>query len=41
MITCVRIIQEKVYLVSIYDKGQLENLSKKRVLELLQNEGLE
>ena len=41
VITCVRIVQEKVYLVSIYDKSQLENLSKEQVLELLQKEGLE
>lgn len=40
VITCVRVIQEKVYLVSIYDKSQLENLSKQQIEQLLQKEGL-
>ena len=41
VITCVRVVQEKVYLISIYDKSQLENLSKEQVLELLQKEKLD
>ena len=41
VVTCVRIVQEKVYLISIYDKSQLENLSKEHIQELLQKEGLE
>ena len=40
VVTCVRIVQEKVYLVSIYDKSQLENLSKEQIQTLLQKEGL-
>lgn len=40
IIACVKVIQEKVYLVSIYDKSQLENLSKEQILELLQQAGL-
>lgn len=30
----------KRYLVSIYDKSQLENLTKEQILELLQKAGL-
>ncbi|WKN45305.1 type II toxin-antitoxin system RelE/ParE family toxin [Tunicatimonas pelagia] len=40
VITCVKVVQEKVYLVSIYDKSQLENLSKQQIEQLLQKEGL-
>ncbi len=40
IITCVRIFQQKGYLVSIYDKSQLENLSKQHIEQLLQQEGL-
>ena len=40
VVTCVRVIQEKVYLVSIYDKSQLETLSKDQIQTLLQQEGL-
>jgi len=41
VITCVRIVRQTVYLVSIYDKSQLKNLSKEQILNLLRNEGLE
>ena len=41
VITLVRIVQQTVYLVSIYDKSQLQNLSKEQIQELLQQEGLE
>ena len=40
IITCVRIVQQKVYLISIYDKSQLENLSKQHIEQLLRQEGL-
>ena len=40
VITCVKVVQEKVYLVAIYDKSQLESLSKEQILELLHNAGL-
>ncbi len=41
VITLVRVVQQKVYLVSIYDKSQLKNLSKAQIQELLQQEDLE
>ncbi|MGB3778989.1 MAG: type II toxin-antitoxin system RelE/ParE family toxin [Tunicatimonas sp.] len=41
VITLVRVVQQKVYLVSIYDKSQLKNLSKEQIQELLQQEDLE
>ncbi|NJN26349.1 MAG: type II toxin-antitoxin system RelE/ParE family toxin [Cyclobacteriaceae bacterium] len=40
VITFVKVIKEKVYLVSIYDKGQLDNLSKDQIVELLKKAGL-
>lgn len=40
VITFVKVIKEKVYLVSIYDKGQLENLTKEQIVELLKQVGL-
>ncbi len=30
----------EVYLVHIYDKSQLENITKEQIIELLKNEGL-
>jgi len=30
----------EVYLVYIYDKSQLENISKEQIIELLKNAGL-
>ena len=41
VITLIRIVQQTVYLVSIYDKSQLQNLSKEQIQELLQQERLE
>lgn len=41
VITTVRVVQQKVYLVSIYSKSQLDNLSKEQIQQLLQQEGLE
>ncbi len=40
VITCAKVTQEKVYQASIYDKSQLENLSKKQLSTLLQKAGL-
>lgn len=40
VITFVKVVKEKVYLVSIYDKGQLENLTKDQIIELLKKVGL-
>lgn len=40
VITFVKVVNEKVYLVSIYDKGQLDNLTKDQVIELLKKVGL-
>ncbi len=40
VITFVKVVNEKVYLVSIYDKGQLDNLTKDQILELLKKVGL-
>ncbi len=34
-------VQKKVYLISIYDKSQLNNLSKEHIFDLLRSEGLE
>ncbi len=40
VITCVKVIQEKVYLVSIYDKSQLDNLTREQISTLLEEAGL-
>jgi hypothetical protein len=40
VITFVKVVNEKVYLVFIYDKGQLDNLTKDQILELLKKVGL-
>jgi mRNA-degrading endonuclease RelE of RelBE toxin-antitoxin system len=40
VISCVKVVNEKVYLVSIYDKSRLENLTKDQILELLKKTGL-
>ena len=40
VITYVRVIQQKVYLVSIYDKSQMVSLSREHIKLLLQQEGL-
>lgn len=40
VITFVKVINEKVYLVSIYDKGQLDNITKEQIRELLKKVGL-
>lgn len=41
VITCVKVFHETVYLVSIYDKNQLQNLSKEQINEILQKVGLD
>lgn len=40
VITFLKVVKEKVYLVSIYDKGQLDNLTKDQIIELLKKAGL-
>jgi mRNA-degrading endonuclease RelE of RelBE toxin-antitoxin system len=40
IITYVKVVDEVVYMVSIYDKSNLENLTKKQILELLKRVGL-
>ncbi|TVP52015.1 MAG: hypothetical protein EA341_03880 [Mongoliibacter sp.] len=40
VITFVKIVDEVVYLVSIYDKKQLDNLTKEQILELLKKVSL-
>ena len=40
VITFVKVVKEKVYLVSIFDKGQLDNLTKDQIIELLKKAGL-
>lgn len=41
VITFVKFIHEKVYLVSIYDKSERENLTKETIQALLQRIGLD
>jgi hypothetical protein len=33
--------QDEVYLVHIYDKGQLDNITKQQIMNLVKNAGLE
>lgn len=40
IITFLKVVEEKVYLVSIYDKGQIDNLTKAQIMELLKKVGL-
>lgn len=40
VITFVKVFKEKVFLVSIYDKGQLDNLTKDQIIKLLKKTGL-
>jgi len=40
VITYVKVIQKTIYLVSIYDKGELESIARKEILELLKKTGL-
>lgn len=40
VIILAKVVKEKVYLVSIYDKGQLDNLNKDQIIELLKKAGL-
>lgn len=41
VVTCVKVLHKTVYLVSIYDKSQLQNLSKEQITEILQKVGLD
>lgn len=40
VITFLMTDEQEIYLVHIYDKGQLENLTKDQILEVLQKAGL-
>jgi len=40
VITYVKVVREVVYLVSIYDKNKLDNLTKDQILDLLKKAGL-
>ncbi|WP_460562324.1 type II toxin-antitoxin system RelE/ParE family toxin [Ferruginibacter profundus] len=40
VITCVKIIESKVYLVSIYDKADRETITKKEIEVILKNSGV-
>ena len=40
VITFVKIVKEKVYLVSIFDKSMLENITKDQIFKLLKRTGL-
>jgi len=40
IITFVKVVRETVYLVSIYEKGQLDNLTKDQIIEMLRKVGL-
>lgn len=40
VISLVRIVQETVYLVSIYDKSEQESISSKDIAEILKYEGI-
>ncbi|OOG75264.1 type II toxin-antitoxin system RelE/ParE family toxin [Algoriphagus sp. A40] len=41
IITFVKVVNEKVYLISIYDKSELENLSMEMIQTLLKRIGLD
>ena len=40
VITCVKIVDEKVYLLSVYDKAEQENIADKRLQLILKEVGL-
>jgi hypothetical protein len=40
VITCVKVVEQDVYLLTIYDKSEKENISDKELDELLQLAGL-
>lgn len=40
VITCVKIVDERVYLLSVYDKSEQENISDKRLNFILKEAGL-
>lgn len=40
IITCVKIINERIYLLPIYDKSELENISDTAIKYLLDSTGL-
>ena len=40
VITCVKIIDSRIYLVSIYDKADRETITKKEIETILKNNGI-
>lgn len=40
IISCVKVIEENVYLITIYSKGDKENITGKEIEELLKIEGV-
>ena len=40
VITCVKVVNEKVYLITIYDKSEKEDISSKELSSILKEEGL-
>ncbi len=41
VITCLKIVEESIYLLSIFDKSEKENLADIELDEILRSEGLE
>jgi mRNA-degrading endonuclease RelE of RelBE toxin-antitoxin system len=37
LITCFQVIEETIYLVYIYDKSEIDNISEKKIKELAKN----
>ncbi len=40
VITCIKIVKEKIYLLSIYDKGEKEDISEQNINNILNSLGL-
>jgi hypothetical protein len=40
VITCVKIIDHRIFLISIYDKSEKESITKKEIEVILKNNGL-
>lgn len=41
VILCVKVVYKKVFLVSIFDKGEKENISQQRLIQMLRDAGLD
>ena len=40
VITCVKIVNQTVYLLTIYDKSKVEDITKQKLTQLLRDDGL-